>query len=186
MAGQLSSVLRFLRSFGGPRPPADPDAELLRRFVAGRDQDAFAQVVLRHGPMVLGVCGRLLDDPADVEDAFQATFFVLARKAASLADPGALAPWLYGVACRTARHTRAQVRKRRSRERQVDDVPATDTTPEADWRDLRPLLDDEVNRLPDACRRAVVLCYLEGKTYDEAAALLGWPKGTVATRLARA
>jgi DNA-directed RNA polymerase specialized sigma24 family protein len=147
MAGQLSSVLRFLRSLGGVRPPADPDAELLRRFVTARDQDAFAEVVRRHGPLVLGLCGRLLDDPADVEDAFQATFFVLARKAATLADPGALAPWLYGVACRTARHARAVLRKRRSRERQVNDVAAADTPPEADWRDLRPLRDDEVARL---------------------------------------
>jgi RNA polymerase sigma factor (sigma-70 family) len=166
--------------------PADStDKLLLERFTRQRDQSAFAALVRRHGPMVLGVCQRILHNPQDAEDAFQATFLVLARKTGSLARPELLGNWLYGVACRTALSARAEVARRRACERPVVDRPV-EATGDVDWHDLRPVLDEEVNRLPDIYRVPFVLCYLEGKTNDEASRHLGCPKGTVLSRLARA
>jgi RNA polymerase sigma factor (sigma-70 family) len=166
--------------------PADAtDKLLLERFARQRDESAFAALVRRHGPMVLGVCQRILRNPQDAEDAFQATFLVLIRKTGSLARPELLANWLYGVACRTALNARAEAARRRARESPLVDLPAEGTA-EVDWRDLRPVLDEEVNRLPDLYRAPFVLCYLEGKTTDEAGRQLGCPKGTVLSRLARA
>jgi RNA polymerase sigma factor (sigma-70 family) len=166
--------------------PADStDNLLLERFARQRDEAAFAALVGRHGPMVLGVCRRILRNTQDAEDAFQATFLVLVRKIGSLARPELLANWLYGVACRTALNARAEAARRRARESPVVDRPVEGTA-EQDWRDLRPVLDEEVNRLPEVYRGPFVLCYLEGKTTDEASRQLGCPKGTVLSRLARA
>src|SRR3954447_1120101 len=117
--GGLRNVLEHLRLADGGLT----DGQLLARFLDGRDEAAFAALVRRHGPMVLGVCRRVLGHAHDAEDAFQATFLVLARKARSLADPEAVGPWLYGVAYRTALEARAMSRRRRAREKQVRDVP---------------------------------------------------------------
>jgi RNA polymerase sigma factor (sigma-70 family) len=162
------------------------DAQLLERFLRGREEEAFAALVRRHGPMVLGVCHRLLGHAQDAEDAFQATFLVLARKAASVVPPGMVGNWLYGVACRTARKAKAAVVRRRGRERQVGEMPEPAMTPVEAWAELRPLLDRELERLPEKYRAPVVLCDLEGNTYREAALRLGWPEGTVSTRLTHA
>jgi RNA polymerase sigma factor (sigma-70 family) len=136
--------------------------------------------------MVLGVCRRVLRDHHDAEDAFQATFLLLARKARSLRQPEQLGPWLYGVAYRTAVKARANAVRRRARERPVADLPSLSTTDDPVWCDLRPVLDDAIQWLPQKYRVPFVLCYLEGMTNAEAACHLGCPQGTIATRLARA
>jgi RNA polymerase sigma-70 factor (ECF subfamily) len=136
--------------------------------------------------MVLGVCRRVLAHAQDAEDAFQATFLVLARKAGSVMPPELVGNWLYGVGYRTALKAKAAALRRRGRERQVTTMPEP-AAPERDaWADLRPLLDRQLERLPEKYRAPLVLCDLEGNTYKEAARQLGWPEGTVATRLARA
>jgi RNA polymerase sigma factor (sigma-70 family) len=162
------------------------DGQLLGCFIECRDEAAFEALVRRHGPLVLGVCRRLLRQEQDAEDAFQATFLVLARKAASLRARELLGNWLYGVAYRTAMQARATVARRQAREKQVQDMPEPQVEPEPAWRELLPLLDGEVNRLPDKYRVPVVLCDLEGKSRKEAARLLGLPEGTLSWRLAHA
>jgi RNA polymerase sigma factor (sigma-70 family) len=161
------------------------DGQLLERFLAERDEAAFANLVRRHGPMVLGVCGRILRHPHDAEDAFQATFLVLARKAASVVPRQLVGHWLYGVAFRTALRARSSALRHRSRERQVIDMPDRAAPAKAIVDDLRPVLDEEMNRLPEIYRVPLVLCELEGRTKREAATALGVPEGTVASRLAR-
>jgi RNA polymerase sigma factor (sigma-70 family) len=136
--------------------------------------------------MVWGVCRRVLRNHHDAEDAFQATFLVLVRKAASLASPELLANWLYGVAHQTAIKARATTAKRSTRERQVTQMPEPTVTEPGLWNDLQPLLDQELSRLPDAYRAILVLCDLEGKTRKQVAQQLGVPEGTVGSRLARA
>jgi RNA polymerase sigma-70 factor (ECF subfamily) len=145
-----------------------------------------AGLVRRHGPMVWGVCRRLLHNHHDAEDAFQATFLVLVRRAASVVPREQVGNWLYGVAYQTALKARATAAKRRARERQVPDLPEPEAAGHDLGRDLRPVLDRELSRLPDKYRVPVVLCDLEGKTYKEAARQLGCPEGTLAARLARA
>jgi RNA polymerase sigma factor (sigma-70 family) len=162
------------------------DSELLARFSSLRDESAFAALVRRHGPMVFGVCRRVLRDRHAAEDALQATFLVLARKAGRLHTPTSLAPWLYGVASRVAARARLEAARRRCRERHATMHEAIDPTEEAVWRDLRPILDQEINGLPARYRVPVVLCYLTGQTNAEAARQLGCSRGTIATRLARA
>jgi RNA polymerase sigma factor (sigma-70 family) len=135
--------------------------------------------------MVWGVCRRVLGNHHDTEDAFQATFLVLVRKAASIASPKLLANWLYGVAHQTALKARATTAKRKARERQVTQMPEPAATQPDLWNDLLPLLDQELSRLPDKYRIAIVLCDLEGKTRKEAARQLDVPEGTLAARLAR-
>jgi RNA polymerase sigma factor (sigma-70 family) len=187
--GQPHPVLRFIRRLAALPPGGDTsDSQLLQRFHAEHDEAAFAELVQRHGPMVLGVCRRILRDEHDADDAFQVTFLVLARKAGSLGQPWLLGNWLYGVACRTAAKAKAEAARRRTRERQVVDVPAPHTEPDGNGtgQELRPLLDEELQRLPEKYRAPLVLCYLEGKTYAEAACVLGWAEGTVSGRLARA
>jgi RNA polymerase sigma factor (sigma-70 family) len=160
------------------------DARLLKQFVASGDEAAFAALVECYGPMVLGVCRRLLRDRHDAEDAFQATFLLLVRKAGSLRRPALLGNWLYGVAYRTALKARAS-RARRAKEGCLAEV-ATVVPDNLVWRDLRPILDDAINELPSRYRVPVVLCYLQGLTQAQAAREIGCPEGTVATRLARA
>ncbi len=170
------------------------DRQLLERFVARRDdlaEAAFAAIVARHGPMVLGVCRQLVGDHQLAEDAFQATFLVLARKAYSLRDPGRLATWLYGVALRTAHKARSRTaRRRRHEEGDIMDAAIASIGPPADQavldRDQAEALHVEIDRLPEAFRSPVVLCYFEGLTLDQAAARLGCPAGTLRSRLARA
>jgi RNA polymerase sigma factor (sigma-70 family) len=181
------SILRHVRRLGVSCPGSDiSDAALLERFTASHDEAAFAALVDRHGPMVWGVCGRLLSPGADAEDAFQATFVVLARKAATVDQPELLGPWLYGVAWRVASRLRRAIVRRRAREMPLLEPPAANANADVDQRELRRLLDEEVNRLPDRFRVAFVLCHFEGLTNEEAAQLLGCPKGTVQSRLSRA
>jgi RNA polymerase sigma factor (sigma-70 family) len=166
---------------------APTDGRLLGRFVISRDEQAFAALVDRHGPMVLAVCRRVAGDPHLADDAFQAAFLVLARRAAVVKPREAVRAWLYGVAVRTAREARAVAARRRSREVPVPNVPdrpAPAETP-ADAGDLR-ALDEEIARLPDRLRAAVVLCELDGIGRKEAAARLGVPEGTLSSRLAKA
>lgn len=184
--GQLGSVLRHLRQLlAPPAPCGTSDAELLQRFVSGHEEAAFGDLLRRHGPMVLGVCRRLLHDPHQADDAFQATFLVLVRRAGSLRAEGSLGPWLHGVARRVSLKARAAAARRRLKERQVEEMPQP-LDPAQAWDELRPVLDAEVDRLPAKYRAPVVLCYLEGRTNEEAAQELGWPAGTVKCRLARA
>src|SRR5262249_49915225 len=144
----------------------------------------FAALLRRHGPMVWGVCRRLLPCTHDAEDAFQATFLVLVRKADSVVPRGRVGNWLYGVAYRTALEARSAASRRRARELQTA-RPAHVTNEQPD-PDLWALLDEELRRLPDNFRAAVVLCDLEGRTRKEAAQQLGWSEGTLSGRLARA
>ena len=161
------------------------DGQMLERFLARREEAAFAALVRRHGPMVLGVCRRVLADAHAAEDAFQATFLVLVRKASSAVPRDLVGNWLHGVARRTALKARASAARRRRAEEEASRRRA-DVTPDVVPDDLRPLLDEEVGRLPERYRAAVVLCVLEGKSRQEAARQLGWSEGTLSGRLARA
>jgi RNA polymerase sigma factor (sigma-70 family) len=187
MAGSpMSEVVQHLRRAALLQDGAGlTDGQLLERFVSRREAAAVGVLVRRHGPMVWGVCRRVLRNVADAEDAFQATFLVLIRRAASVVPREAVANWLYGVAYRTALKARATAAKRRARERQVAVMPEPEATEQGLWGDLQPLLDEELSRLPDKYRLAIVLCDLEGKTRKEAARQLGLPDGTVASRLMR-
>lgn len=178
-------VLRYLREFvRGRREQDGTDSQLLRRFAVHRDAAAFAELVNRHGPLVWGVCRRQLPQFADAEDAFQATFLVLVRKAGTIRRPKRLGNWLYGVACRIAAKARVAAATRAAREQVAAREPAVEPVDEVLWRDVRTLLDEEVQRLPDRYRAAFVLCYLEGLTNQEAARRLGCPEGTIVSRLA--
>src|SRR6516162_9184327 len=140
--------------------PPEGDGLLLARFVAARDEASFAALLRRHGPMVLGVCRRVLRHAHDAEDAFQATFLVLAKKAAAVAKREAVASFLYGVAYRTALRARAQAARRRATERQVGDMPHPAVEP-PEAQDWRPVLDRELSQLPQKYRACLVLCDLE-------------------------
>jgi RNA polymerase sigma factor (sigma-70 family) len=161
------------------------DAQLLERFVVCHDEaaeSAFSVLMERHGPMVLAVCRRVLNDPHAAQDAFQATFLVLVRKAGSIRKRESIADWLYGVALRVSAHARADAARRRSVERRT--MPTSLDAYEAPPPDID--VRDEVEHLPRDLRAVVVLCYLEGLTHEQAAHRLGWPVGTVRSRLARA
>jgi RNA polymerase sigma-70 factor (ECF subfamily) len=162
------------------------DAELLDRFIERREEAAFAALLKRHGPMVFGVCRRILGNVHDAEEAFQATFLVLARKAASVRRRVAVAAWLYGVAYRTALEARKKITRRHSREIQVDEMPDPEERQQSCCHELLALLDREVHRLPDKYRLPVILCELEGRSRKEAARQLGIPEGTLSSRLATA
>ena len=181
------SVLPYLRWIvGAEATDASSDSQLLDQFLHRQDEAAFAALLKRHGPMVLGVCRRVLGDADDAEDAFQATFFVLVRKAAAIGKRDAVGSWLYKVAYRTALRARTATLRRRTEERKAAAMPAIEKAEARLWCDLRPILDDELAQLPEKYRTPMVLCYLEGKTKEEAARELCWPVGTVSGRLARA
>ncbi len=164
---------------------AQSDGQLLDRYLSYRDEGAFEAIVNLHGPMVLSLCRRLLRDPRDIEDAFQATFLVLARRAGSIRQREVLSSWLYGVAYRIAVRARSEVLRRRSIETGVPllDYPADVAARDGD--EAGPVLDQELSRLPEKYRAPIVLCYLKEQTHDQAAAELRWPVGTVRSRLAR-
>jgi RNA polymerase sigma factor (sigma-70 family) len=185
--GNLNPVIDHLRRVVLLRDGAGlTDGQLLESFINRKDEAAFEALVRRHGPMVLGVCRRVLHNHHDAEDAFQATFLVLVRKAASIVPREMVAKWLYGVAYRTALKARGLIAKRKSREKQVTEMPEPEAVVKDErWPELQPLLDQELSRLPDKYRVPVVLCDLEGKTGKEAARQLTWPEGTVASRLSR-
>jgi zinc protease len=187
---RLGSVIQSLQClFGTGTVTALSEAQLLERFVSVRDEAAFEAILTRHGPMVLGVCRRILDDPHDVDDAFQATFLILVKKAGSIRDRDVLGTWLYGVARRVAVRARVNARRRRICER------TTGTKTEAsangigarrlEAEELRSLIDHELERLPQKYRTPLVLCDLEGQSHEQAAAQLRCPVGTVKSRLAR-
>jgi RNA polymerase sigma factor (sigma-70 family) len=184
---QMSEVLQHLRRTVLQREAADlTDGQLLEDYLSRGDEAALAALVRRHGPMVWGVCRRVLRNYHDAEEAFQATFLVLVRKAASINSRALVANWLYGVAHQTALKAKATAARRRERERQVAEMPDPVVSEQDCWPDLQPLLDKELSRLPDRYRSVIVLCDLEGKTRKEAARQLGCPEGTVAGWLARA
>jgi RNA polymerase sigma-70 factor (ECF subfamily) len=162
------------------------DAQLLERFAARRDECAFEALVRRHGPTVFGVCRRILGNTHDAEDAFQATFLVLARKAASIGRGELVAGWLYAVARQTAKKARALNVRKQTKERQVTQMIEADEVAHDPWDDRLRLLEEELSRLPDRYRFPIIFCELEGKTHREAADQLGWPVGTVSGRLSRA
>ena len=162
------------------------DRQLLERFATRRDEEAFAELVHRHGPMVLGVCRQILRREQDAEDAFQATFLVLSRKAGSIRSAEALPNWLYGVANRLATRMKAAAQRRQTREVALVEPPLSAPGPGGEVGNLGPILFEEIGRLPDKYRIPLVLCYLEGKTNEQAAQHLGCPPGTVFSRLARA
>ncbi|MBX9584559.1 MAG: sigma-70 family RNA polymerase sigma factor [Gemmataceae bacterium] len=171
------------------RTDPDPsDGQLLGRYVRSQDGPAFAELVRRHGPMVLGVCRRVAGDHHLAEDAFQAAFVVLARRAADVTPREAVRPWLYGVAVRVAREARTMLARRRAREVSVPVVPdrGVDTPGSPENGELVALVDEEVGRLPDHLRAAVVLCELGGVGRKDAAARLGIPEGTLSSRLGKA
>ena len=161
------------------------DRQLLERFLAHRDERAFEVLVRRYGPMVFGVSLRVLGDVQEAEDAFQATFLVLVRRAASIGRPELLGNWLYGVAHRIARKSRAQAARRMQRPGRPPLAVEVDPLFEASQRELCERLDSELQRLPTKFRAPLVLCYLNGLTNEEAARRLGWPTGSISYRLAR-
>lgn len=167
-----------------PTAVTSTDAELLERFLRRQDLAAFEVLLRRHGPMVYQVCQRVLHHPADADDAFQATFVVFVKKARTINRPDLVGGWLHGVAQRVAMKLRSQSAQRQSREKPLAD-PVTPAPTEPGWRELSPILDEELNQLPDAYRAPLVLCYLEGKTNDQAAEQLGWTRGKVAGKLSR-
>jgi len=184
------------------------DAMLLERFVNRREEAAFVTLVERHGPLVEGVCRRVLRDDHDVEDVYQATFLVLARKASCVPWRGSVGGWLRAVAHRLALHARADLGRRRTRESLTSALarsiprrgdperslfglpeqyhPLVDPFIELESRDLRRLIEDELRQMPEKYRAPVVLCDLEGRTHQEAARKLGWPAGSMSRRLQRA
>src|SRR5262249_52234661 len=185
-SGPLGTVLRELRCAVWSHGAAElSDVQLLQCFVNDGEDAAFAALVKRHGPLVWGVCRRILQHAHDAEDAFQATFFVLARKAGSLSRPEMLSSWLYGVAYRIALRARAINAKRFAREKMLASRPMPETPAEADWKDLEPVLDRELSRLPGKYQAAIVLCDVEGRSRRDAARDLGLNEGTLSSRLAR-
>lgn len=183
---RTASVLTYFNRMSGGEIARVGDAELLLRFAAWRESDAFAELVRRHGPMVLAVCRRILGNLHDAEDAFQATFLVLAARPHAVGHPASLASWLHGVARRIALRAQAEAARQRRHDRLGARPEGIETSPDATWHEERALLDAEVARLPNRIREVFVLCCLEGLTHEEAGRLLGIPGGTVASRLSRA
>jgi RNA polymerase sigma factor (sigma-70 family) len=183
---QLSEVIQRLRvTLVPPHEGGLTDGDLLERYINHRDEAAFAGLVRRHGPMVWGVCRRIVGEHHEAEDAFQATFLVLVRKASAIAPRHMVVNWLYGTACQTALKARASAAKKRTRERLVVQMPEPAVANDDAGRDLHGLLDQELSRLPDKYRVAIVLCDLEGRTRKEAARRLRVPEGTLSGRLSR-
>src|SRR5690348_6105855 len=159
------------------------DGECLRRYARDRDEAAFAEVVRRNGPLVLRACRSVLPDPASADDAFQATFLALARHARRLTRSPSVAGWLYRVAVRSAGAVRRAAARRRRREQIA--FEAANRTDEVSWAEVCAAIDGEIARLPDRYRDAVLLCYVQGLTYSEAAGRLGCPLGALRGRLER-
>lgn len=170
-----------------PKPSvAEDDAELLRRFVSDHSEEAFEALMCRHGPMVMGVCRRVLKRCQDAEDAYQATFLLLVQKSASIHRPEQLASWLFGVAFRIASRVRARAAKQGSHLMEPADTFIEDSTLEVAGRELHSVLDEELHALPEKHRLPLILCILEGKSHLEAARQLGWPSGSMSARVAQA
>ena len=170
-------VVQYLRDVASAESDV-ADAELLHRYVANRDEIAFGLLVRRHGPMVLGVCRRVLGPTGDADDAFQATFLALARKPQQVSE--CLAGWLHRVAFRAAHRS---LRREKISSLNADTADRSDPFADVEWRDLRAILDAELERLPEQLRMPLILCYLDGLTRDDAAKRLGWSLRTVHRRL---
>jgi RNA polymerase sigma factor (sigma-70 family) len=183
---QLGTVLRHIRGMAHAQVDEDAsDRELLERFVTQREESAFAALLRRHGPMVLAVCRRAGGNAQDAEDAFQATFLLLARQAASIRKREAVASWLHGVARRLALAARGRGERRQARERRAADMRKTSVAPDRAWQELQATLDEALREVPQVYRAPLLLCYLQGQTQEEAARHLGCPLGTVRSRIAR-
>ncbi len=185
--GQLGAAGEQVRRlFGAGTVAVCDEWQLLHRYLDRRDEVAFEAIVMRHGPMVRGVCRRVLGDSPDVDDAFQATFLILARKGSTLGEYDPVGHWLHGVAYRVALRARSAAARRRSRERSVAPLGISPDADESARRELGAVVQEELARLPSKYRAPVVLCYLEGLTHEEAGRQLGWPVGTIKGRLSRA
>jgi RNA polymerase sigma factor (sigma-70 family) len=184
-AGRGILLRQIDRLFGDGTLAGMGDGQLLERYLATGDESAFEALVDRHGPMVLGLCRRMLRDPRDIEDAFQATFLVLVRTGRAIRDRSLVSTWLYRVAFRVARQARAHTLRRRSCEVQLGILEASVDGATGDMQEIGPVLDQELNRLPEKYRAPLVLCYFHGRTHDQAAEALRCPVGTVRSRLAR-
>src|SRR5579864_3175863 len=160
---------RYCEPAGQPDIGETTDHELLKRFSQRRDEAAFATLVARHGPLVLGVCRRVIGHHHDAEEAFQSTFLVLARKAAAGAPPEMLPNWLYRVAFRTALKLRSAIAQRRAKEVQATMIPEPQAPADDRWAEIAPMLDTELNRLPDKYQAAVICCDLKGLSRHDAA-----------------
>jgi TIGR03009 family protein len=183
---ELSALMGHIRGLVGAGDTGNvTDRDLLGRFARRRDEPAFGALVRRHGPMVLATCRRVLRHEHDAEDTFQAVFLVLARKAGAIRWRRSVSAWLHEVAVRLARKAKAQAARRRDRESRPECARATELGDDITWRDLRPVLDEELHRLPEKYRAPLLLCCFEGKTRDEAARQLGWSLGAVKGRLER-
>src|SRR5438105_5907470 len=184
---QLGAVVRHLRRLANAAQTHDcSDAQLLQRFASAREEEAFATLVERHGRLVWSTCWQILRHEQDAEDAFQATFLVLARQAGSIRNAQTLPSWLYRVAYRTAMKARVDKSRRHAHERQATPMPHDKHGSELAWRELQAVLLEELQRLPEKYRAPFLLCCLEGKSKTEAAGQLGWKEGTVSGRLALA
>ena len=184
---RLASIVRHVYKLAALQQTSDAsDASLLKQYIRQRDESAFAAFVRRHGPLVWRVCRRLLRHSQDAEEVYQATFLVLARRAARIRKPAALASFLYGVAYLIARKAQADHFRRQSRPAEPIAEPVGDPASEAAWREIEQIHIEEVHALPEKYRTPVLLCYWEGLTNEEASRRLGWPTGTVKTRLLKA
>ncbi len=184
MNANSTSLIHCLRKLVAPPSYADvPDPQLLERFLSQRSEAAFAALVQRHGPMVLSVCRRVLHHTQDAEDAFQATFLVLARKAGSIRKQESVGSWLHGVAYRVSRMSKNKETRRRARQRGIHQQQPAEARDDIHWHELRLVLDEELGKLPEKYRTPLVLCYLEGRTRDEAAKQLGVSKAVFRRRL---
>jgi RNA polymerase sigma factor (sigma-70 family) len=185
--GPLNPLVSHLRKLVGASAASEQsDAELLRRFVHEQDEASFAALVERHGRLVWSVCRNLLAQEQDAEDAFQATLLVLSRKAGSIRQGRSVASWLYGVAYRTALKARTTIARRQKHEQRAEARPSPDPVSEAALRELQAILNEEVQRLPEKYRAPFILCCLESKSKAEASQELGWPEGTVSSRVSGA
>lgn len=185
--GQLNGVIRRIHQLAGLRElAACSDGQLMERFVKDQDEHAFELLLERHGPMVLGVCRRVLHQTQDAEDAFQATFLVFMRKASSVRSRETVGNWLYGVAFRTSIKAKAAAAKRTFKEKQGNPMKRHAPAQADVWHDIQPVLDEELERLPDKYRSLIVLCDLEGKSRKEVAEKLKLADGTLSSRLATA
>ena len=181
-----SPVLQLIhRLVDDPRPQTMTDQELVGRFRAGGDETAFRALVRRHGSMVFDVCRNVLGNEADADDAFQATFLVLAQKAAFIRNEASVASWLFGVAYRIALTAQRNSTRRQKHQSCRSDQRTAQAPDESTWREVQQVLYEELNKISKGYRSPLVLCYLEGKTQDEAAAQLGVSKATVKKRLER-